>query len=298
MRNDNKKDPHLNTDVCGSHTSLIDKQHHIHAENLQMKVSGHINIENVSVEFRQGKKSNIALSDTTVDIKPGEFVCLLGPSGCVKSTLLNVLAGFIRPASGRASLDRKEILKPGPDRSMVFQHHSLLPWKTVYQNIKLGPDLANDIEASKTADYFLGMVGLSEFQDHYPDQLSGGMQQRVGIARALATYPKVLLMDEPFGALDYQTRMVMQENLLHLWEKFNTTVVFVTHDVDEAILLSDRILIMSPSPGRVVADMKNPVGRPRDRMVSAEKDFNILKRECLKHIGNGGLKPVAAQAAR
>ena len=263
-----------------------------------MQDTGQIDIDNVSVTFKQGKSESVALTNTSLQIKSGEFVCLLGPSGCGKSTLLNVLAGFIQPSSGQASVDGVVIEKPGPDRSMVFQHHSLLPWKTVYQNIKFGPELAKDFEASSTTEFFLDMVGLSEYRNHYPDEISGGMQQRVGIARALATYPKVLLMDEPFGALDYQTRMTMQENLLNLWAEFKTTVVFVTHDVDEAILLSDRIIILSRSPGRVIADIKNPIARPRDRMVSAEKEFSSLKRECLERISEGGLGTFTAQAPR
>ncbi len=251
--------------------------------NIQQQ-KGSIDIKDLSVVFESKDTRNVALQTTNLRVNPGEFVCILGPSGCGKSTLLNVMAGFLDATSGEALLDGKVINEPGPERSMVFQHHSLLPWKTVGGNIEMGPRLTGDLEAQQTVTYFLDMVGLSEYRNHYPDQLSGGMQQRVGIARALATYPRVLLMDEPFGALDYQTRLVMQENLLNLWGEFKSTVVFITHDVDEAIFLSDRILVMSAAPGRIIKDIKNPLGRPRDQFVSSDPIFIDLKRECLELI--------------
>lgn len=245
---------------------------------------GVVSVEDVEVQFESNGSNITALSKTSLTIAAGEFVCVLGPSGCGKSTLLNVIAGFINPTSGAALLDGTLIEQPGPERSMVFQQHSLLPWKTVRGNIALGPELIKDNEATKTTEHFLNMVGLKKFENHYPEQLSGGMQQRVGIARAMATYPKVLLMDEPFAALDYQTRLVMQENLLSLWAEFDSTVVFVTHDVDEAIFLSDRILVMSASPGRVVLDIENPLPRPRTQMVSSEPAFIELKKQCMEII--------------
>lgn len=245
---------------------------------------GLIEINDVKVVYGDKTGSNTAVDSTTITIKPKEFVCLLGPSGCGKSTLLSAIAGFVEPSEGSVKLDGELVDGPGPDRGMVFQQYSLLPWKTIYQNIEMGPRLANDIEASKTANSFLEMVGLSKYRDHYPVQLSGGMQQRVGIARALATYPSVLLMDEPFGALDAQTRLVMQENLLSIWSEFGTTVVFVTHDVDEAVFLSDRILVMSASPGRIIADLKNDVPRPRLQSMSTREDFTQLKLKCLEVI--------------
>lgn len=245
---------------------------------------GEIRADGLEVVYDSDAGKTMALSKTSLTINPGEFVCVLGPSGCGKSTLLNVIAGFVDPTSGQAELDGATIGQPGADRSMVFQQHSLLPWKTVRANIGLGPKLIGDLEATRTVDHFLEMVGLQKYEHHYPDQLSGGMQQRVGIARALATYPRVLLMDEPFAALDYQTRLMMQENLLNLWEEFGTTVVFVTHDVDEAIFLSDRILVMSASPGRIVKDIDNPLPRPRDQMISSEPEFLEIKRQCMEII--------------
>lgn len=246
---------------------------------------GHISIERVRVSY-DGKKNQktVAVEETSIDIKPCEFVCLLGPSGCGKSTLLSAIAGFVTPTSGRITVDGQPVKGPGPDRGMVFQQYSLLPWKTIFDNVVLGPRLADDIEASTTANTLLEMVGLYKYRKHYPAELSGGMQQRVGIARALATYPSVLLMDEPFGALDAQTRLMMQENLLNIWSKFGTTVVFVTHDVDEAVFLADRILIMSASPGRIIADLPNPVSRPRAQSMATRRDFNDLKLKCLETI--------------
>lgn len=251
---------------------------------------GVVKIDDVEVIYKSKDSENIALTRTSLTIEAGQFICILGPSGCGKSTLLNVVAGFIAPTSGNAFLDEQLISQPGSDRGMVFQQHTLFPWKTVRENIELGPRLINDIEASKTVDYFLEMIGLAEYSAYYPDQLSGGMQQRVGIARALATYPKVLLMDEPFAALDYQTRLVMQENLLNLWSKFSSTMIFVTHDVDEAVYLSDRIIVMSSSPGRVVADISNPFSRPRNKFISSEPEFASIKRQCMELICNQTLK--------
>lgn len=253
---------------------------------------GEIHIRNVAMEFVTNDTSTVALQKTQLNIKAGEFVCILGPSGCGKSTLLNIIAGFSSPTEGAAFLDDTKIEQPGPDRSMVFQQHSLLPWKTVRQNIAMGPKLTNDIEASKTVDHFLKMIGLEKFADYYPEQLSGGMQQRVGIARAMATYPKVLLMDEPFAALDYQTRLLMQENLLNLWEKFGSTVVFVTHDVDEAVFLSDRILVMSASPGRIVLDITNPLPRPREQAIYSHEKFVEMKQQCMSIIRNESMKAI------
>ena len=244
---------------------------------------GQISIQNLSVVFSSRGRDLSAVSDVNVCIEPGEFVCLLGPSGCGKSTLLNCIAGFVKPTLGSVSVDGQLIDSPGPDRGMVFQNHSLFPWKTVLKNVSLGPEISARSGSSPegTARTFLNMVGLSDYEDYYPNELSGGMQQRVGIARALANYPSVLLMDEPFGALDSQTRSLMQESLMRLWKDLKLTVVFVTHDIDEAILLADRVLVMGSNPGRVVNDL--PVHLPRERSIETTllPEFLRLRKTCL-----------------
>ena len=253
---------------------------------------GCVEIWDVSVKFRGGGRTVHALENTSVDIGPGSFVCLLGPSGCGKSTLLNTVAGYVRPTTGWVRVDGDQIVQPGPDRGMVFQQYSLFPWKTVRDNVAFGP-YAKGVGRTRSravADELLDMVGLARFADRYPAELSGGMQQRVGIARALANKPTVLLMDEPFGSLDAQTRVMMQENLLRLWGEFKTTVMFVTHDVDEAIFLADRVLIMSAAPGRIIEDMPVPLPRPRSLDVSTDPAFVALKRHCLQVIRTESLK--------
>jgi NitT/TauT family transport system ATP-binding protein len=194
-------------------------------------------------------------------------------------------------------VDGELITKPGQDRGMVFQQYSLMPWKTVYENVAFGPKMAGHsrAEAGSIANTFLNMVGLSKFGDRYPAELSGGMQQRVGIARALANYPSVLLMDEPFGALDAQTRLMMQENLLSIWKKFGTTVVFVTHDVDEAVFLADRVLVMSAAPGRIIRDLKVDLPRPRDPEMAIDPIYIAAKKECLQYIRSESLRAFEQQ---
>jgi NitT/TauT family transport system ATP-binding protein len=254
--------------------------------------AGRVEIWNVSVSFRQGALVNHALQNTSVDIKPGSFVCLLGPSGCGKSTLLNTVAGYIKPTTGWARVDGAQVLGPGSDRGMVFQQYSLFPWKTVRDNVAFGPYAtgAGRTRAREIADRLLEMVGLARFANRYPAELSGGMQQRVGIARALANKPTVLLMDEPFGALDSQTRAVMQENLLRVWVEFKITVIFVTHDVDEAIFLADRVLVMSAAPGRIIEDVDITLPRPRSPDVTTDAEFVKLKRHFLRVVRAESLK--------
>ena len=259
------------------------------------KSRGLIEIDRVSVLFGNGAQGTIAVQETSLVVEPGQFVCILGPSGCGKSTLLNSVAGYTTPTTGSVRVDGKVVSGPGPDRGMVFQQYSLLPWKTTFENIALGPKLTNDLEATQTTEFFLDMVGLSKYRDHYPAELSGGMQQRVGIARALATFPSVLLMDEPFGALDAQTRLVMQESLLDVWSEFGTTVVFVTHDVDESVFLADKIVVMSASPGKVVAEFDNPLPRPRSQEMATRPDYIELKRQCLEVIRAESLRAFELQ---
>lgn len=261
--------------------------------------NGAIDIEDVSVVFGQGDQQHHAVSQTSLTIKAGEFVCLLGPSGCGKSTLLNTVAGYVTPTDGQVMVDGVKVSKPGPERGMVFQQYSLLPWKTVSENIAFGPRMAGKSrdDSSALANTFLNLVGLTKFADRYPAELSGGMQQRVGIARALANYPSVLLMDEPFGALDSQTRLMMQENLLSIWSEFGTTVLFVTHDVDEAIFLADRVLVMSASPGEIIGDLDIPLERPRVPEISSDPIYVSKRTECLSLIRKESLRAFEEQNA-
>ena len=256
---------------------------------------GRVVIDRVAVTYGRGSQFHTAVAPTTLAIEPGEFVCLLGPSGCGKSTLLNCVAGYVTPSQGRVSVDDVPVTKPGPDRGMVFQQYSLFPWKTVLDNVAFGPRAAGRSDGEAIARTFLEMVGLSHFAKRYPGELSGGMQQRVGIARALANYPSVLLMDEPFGALDAQTRLMMQENLLRLWGEFGITVLFVTHDIDEALFLADRVVIMSAAPGRIIADLPVPIARPRLPEIATEDAFIRLKRQCLEKIRAESLRAFEQQ---
>lgn len=255
---------------------------------------GHIEIDNVSVDFGNG---TIAVNDAILEIMPGEFVCLLGPSGCGKSTLMNAVAGFVHPTSGSVKVDGMIIDMPGQDRGMVFQQHSLFPWKTVCDNVAFGPLMAGKgiDTARSTARSLLEMVGLSAYEKRFPGVLSGGMKQRVGIARALANYPSVLLMDEPFGALDAQTRAMMQENLLQIWDEFGITVIFVTHDIDEAVFLADRVVVMSASPGRLIADIKINLSRPRSPDIVTSEDYIKAKKQCMDLIRHESLRAFEQQ---
>ena len=258
----------------------------------QTKTKGKVVIDNISISYFNRNKNVYALRDISTTINPGEFVCLLGPSGCGKSSLLNGIAGFVDPSKGQFYLDNKKIMGPSPEMGMVFQQYSLYPWKTVKENIAFGPSINNrgDESPEKIAMNFLEMIGLSKYANHYPNELSGGMQQRVGIARALANYPDVLLMDEPFGALDSQTRIIMQENLLKLWREFKITVVFVTHDIDEAVFLADRILLMSTLPGKIKKDLKIDLPRPRDKETTDSSRFIELRQICHSLIREESLK--------
>ncbi len=225
---------------------------------------GTVEFAGVSKTFG-GKTVVQALAEVDLRIGEGEFVALLGPSGCGKSTLLNILAGFEQLTSGSVRFDSRAISNPGPDRGVVFQEASLLPWLTVWDNVVFGPKVqgvARSIYEPK-AEAILKIVGLEGFKKALPVQLSGGMRQRVGIARVLVMEPRALLMDEPFGALDAQTRLSMQQLLLDVWQKLKTTVLFVTHDIDEAILLADRVCVMSARPGRISREIPITLPRPR-----------------------------------
>jgi NitT/TauT family transport system ATP-binding protein len=222
-----------------------------------------------------------ALHGFDIDVEEGEFLSIVGPSGCGKSTFLNVLLGLLRPDAGDLTLHGRRIEGPGSDRAMVFQEFGLLPWRNVQGNIELGLELRGVPPAQRrlVAQRFIEMVGLAGFEGHYPHELSGGMKQRVGLARALATDPDVLLMDEPFAALDAQTRDLMQAELLRIWQDARKTVLFVTHQIEEAIYLSDRVLVMTKRPGHAKRVFAIDLPRPRDYEMRVTPEFNNLKLE-------------------
>lgn len=253
---------------------------------------GAVNVEGISMIFSQKERFNQVLESVNLQINPGEFVCLLGPSGCGKSTLLNIIAGFIKPTAGYVVVDQQQVTKPGADRGFVFQQYSLLPWKTIYQNVELGLKIKGlpKVERQDMVGEYLNLVGLAKYRNAYPAELSGGMKQRASIIRALVNSPSVLLMDEPFAALDAQTRHMMQELLLNIWETLKTTIVFVTHDIEEAVFLGDRIFVMGVQPGRIKAEIPIPLQRPRhvDDMLTTQytqlnrQVFNLIREETLK----------------
>ena len=228
----------------------------------------------------------LALQPVDLTVAPGEFVAILGPSGCGKSTLLRIVAGLDRPSGGTVALDATPVTGPGPERGMVFQSYTLFPWLTVEQNIRFGLREAGRPEAEQReiAARFIARTGLKGFEHHWPKQLSGGMQQRCALARALANDPEMLLLDEPFGALDHQTRELMQELLLEIWEADRKTVLFVTHDIDEAVFLASRVLVISARPGRIKAEVPVPLPYPRDWTVKTSPEFAALKARLMADI--------------
>ncbi|AIO49080.1 MULTISPECIES: ABC transporter ATP-binding protein [Burkholderia] len=244
---------------------------------------GRVGVRALTIELGPPHARFAALDALDVDIAPGEFVCVLGPSGCGKSTLLGALAGHVAATHGEIVVDGEPVDRPHPDRGLVFQQHTLFPWKRVIDNVAFGLKMKGvpAHERRREAAELLELVGLGGFGAHYPSQLSGGMQQRVEIARVLINRPRVLLMDEPFGALDAQTRRMMQTLLLDIWSRIGTTVLFVTHDIEEALFLGDRILMLSPRPARIVADIRVPLARPRTDDSTTEPAFVEIKRRCL-----------------
>jgi NitT/TauT family transport system ATP-binding protein len=239
-----------------------------------------LDISGISKIFRRNGQATHALRGIDLKVRSGEFVCLLGPSGCGKSTLLHIVAGFIAPDAGVALAHGEPLRRPGVDRCVLFQSPTLFPWLTSRDNILFGPR-AQGLATAQTrrrADELLEMVGLSEFGDHYPHQLSGGMRHRAALARALINRPRILLMDEPFAALDAITREQMQNFLLDLWQRERMTVLFVTHDVEEAALLSDRVCVMSPRPGRITSIEEIELARPRDEALRDTPEFTALRR--------------------
>lgn len=248
---------------------------------LEHSEKGRVSITRLGVSFGVNGARVEALSDISMHINPGEFVSIIGPSGCGKSTLLNVVAGFLKPSSSQVLLDGVPIEGPGADRGVVFQQHSLFPWMTVRKNVEFGLKMQG-MPSSKRETMsrtLLGLAGLLSFENHFPHQLSGGMKQRVGIVRALAISPQMLLMDEPFGSLDSQTRVVMQQILTNMWQKFRISVLFITHDIDESIFLSDRIYVMTARPGRIKAEIRVPLPRPRTAEMTTSREFVELTQK-------------------
>ncbi len=241
-------------------------------------MSAPISIQQVSQQFGRGAGMVQALAGIDLEIPAGQFVCLLGPSGCGKSTLLNAVAGFVRPDAGRITVGGQLVQGPGPERGMVFQEYALFPWMTVAQNIAFGLEIKGMPRAAREArvQQLAQGLGLSDFLPRFPKDLSGGMRQRVAIARVLALDSPLLLMDEPFGALDALTRRNLQDELLRLWQASGKTVLFVTHSIEEAIYLADRIIVMTYRPGTIKRDILLDLPRPRD---AADAAFNTLKRE-------------------
>ena len=253
-------------------------------------------IRDVNKTFEIGAEQVVALSHVNLVINKGEFVCLIGASGCGKSTLLRIIAGFEQTTSGDVAIYDHPVSTPGSDRGMVFQDYALFPWLTVRENIAFGPKQKGLAPAKvrEIADEYLNMVGLMSFADRFPSQLSGGMKQRVAIARVLANEANILLMDEPFGALDALTREQLQDELLQIWARTGVTVIFVTHSVEEATLMADRVVVMSAGPGRIDADLAIDLERPRDVSSPA---FNEIRRGLTQRLTSHVKRPTLKAAA-
>jgi NitT/TauT family transport system ATP-binding protein len=239
-----------------------------------------IRFEHVTKEYRSDSRMVTAVKDLTIEVRDEEFLVVVGPSGCGKSTMLNMIAGFDSPSSGTITLNGHEVTGPGPDRGFVFQDFALYPWRTVLRNVSFGLEAQGvpKEQALERARRYIEHVGLKEFEDAYPHTLSGGMKQRVGIARAMVYKPDVLLMDEPFVALDAQTRNTLQCELVRVWQNNKSTIIFITHNVDEAVFLGDRIAVMTKSPGQIREIVDVPLKRPRDRTTP---EFNAIRKEVL-----------------
>jgi NitT/TauT family transport system ATP-binding protein len=258
---------------------------------------GKVTVTDFDLSYDTLEGSVDAVRDASIHVDPGEFVSIIGPSGCGKSTLLNAVAGFLKPTRGGVAVDGEPVAGPSADRGMVFQQYSLFPWKTVRENVEFGLKMKG-MERSKretSARTLLGLAGLLGFENQYPDNLSGGMKQRVGIIRALATGPKVLLLDEPFGALDAQTRLIMQQILTNMWQRLKTSVLFVTHDIDEAIFLSDRVYCMTARPGTIKAEVAIPLERPRHQSMMMSSEFLALRRGLMSLIREESLKAIGGE---
>jgi NitT/TauT family transport system ATP-binding protein len=244
-------------------------------------MTGSLELKGITKSFYSRRGETLALDGIDLHVEPGEFVCIVGASGCGKSTLLSIVAGLMEPSAGEALIDGERIEGPGPDRGLVFQGYSLYPWKSVSANIAFGLEIegVKREERQRRIDRYLDVMNLRKWKDARPAQLSGGMRQRVAIARSLVTEPEVLLLDEPFGALDAHTKTLMQEFLITLWRDTGTTVLMVTHDVEEAIFLGQRIYVLSSHPGRVKREIEVPFGAERDASIRREERFLDLRDE-------------------
>ncbi|MBI4269304.1 MAG: ABC transporter ATP-binding protein [Candidatus Rokubacteria bacterium] len=258
-----------------------------------------VQLKNVSKVFRDARtgQETVALKDVSLTIDAGEIVSLLGPSGCGKTTILNVIAGFERPSAGAALVDGQPVERPGADRGVVFQEPSLFHWLTVEENIGFGPRMQgrSRAEYGSLVTDLVRRVGLTSFERHLPEELSGGMKQRVSIARVLINRPEVLLLDEPFAALDAQTRLIMQEWLLDVWQDQRMAALFITHDIDEAIFLADRCYVMGVKPGHIKLELKIHIARPRSRQVLTSREFNATKAEVMDVISQESTKAFAGE---
>jgi NitT/TauT family transport system ATP-binding protein len=246
-----------------------------------------INFTHITKRYTKGKgkaaSTLLVLDDVSFDVPDAQFLCLLGPSGCGKTTLIRIAAGLTTAEAGRVMVDGTTVTGPGTDRALVFQSYGLLPWRSVLRNVEFGLEITGLPKAKRReiARQNITRVGLEGFESHYPHQISGGMQQRVGLARALSKDPTLLLMDEPFAAVDMQTRETLQEELLKVWSEAKRTVIFVTHSIDEAIYLADRVIVMQSKPGRIAADIPVNLPRPRyDYDVKATPEFGELRHQC------------------
>lgn len=244
-----------------------------------------IEVKNINKSFKSKKNDQLSvLKDVNLSIDDGELVCLLGPSGCGKTTLLRLIAGLDQPTSGEIIANGEKVVEPSGDRAVIFQQYSLFPWLTVLQNVTFGLEMTNKgskEENIETAERYLTRVGLIDFKDSYPHELSGGMKQRVAIIRSLLNHSPILLMDEPFSALDMQNRHKLQEQLIGVWKRFENTIVFVTHDVDEAVYLADKIVIMDKNPGRINKIIEVDIERPRKR---DSKEFIALQESIVENL--------------
>ena len=249
-----------------------------------------LKVDQLTKVFSNGQRSTLALNNISFETHRREFLCVVGPSGCGKSTLVRIIAGLEEHTSGDVLLDGRPVTEPGSDRGMVFQGYTLFPWLTVKKNVMFGLEVNGKYDAERHALQWLELVGLEKFADCYPHQLSGGMKQRVAIVRALANQPRVLLMDEPFGALDAQTRCRMQSHLLEIWRKIDITILFITHDLEEAIFLADRILVLSAHPGEVQELIEVPVPHPRSSAQFISPEFVTTKARLDELIHKGAVE--------